>query len=347
MSRIFKKLSSACLSGFNDYISVYQKNIKKILPILADNRILKSHIKTKEIDHAMSLLRFSLVFNDLSFMTYTGSEKVDLIVLDQEWLRKNIGDEVIINTSKEKLDSLGIDYRNDYVAPMFMYPKGYEIDRLALELQPFIKNGKMLILPERMVMFYNKDSEGRMYWKTLTISELSKLEQWELVYEQESRPIPLIDQFNDQIKYKDLFEITIPYLEGVSFKNLSKILEDDGDLISSLRASIKIAIENCKKGDDPNVIARDVIEPKVDQINRKFHSIINSYSFRIAGAAIGTVVLAYSAAITTGLSSSIATTFGSGGLGILGREYSSFKEKMNTLKENPYYFLWRCKKLRK
>jgi hypothetical protein len=202
-----------------------------------------------------------------------------------------------------------------------------------------------LIQPDRALFYLTneKTDDGGRQWHGLNVSQFSPLEDWEIVEEQVSRPIPISFESNDHLDQSAMFEITIPYLEGVSFDDLSKILDDEGDLVSGVRQSIKQAISECGDYVDPRIVVKDIIDPKVDALNRKFKSTINSHAFRIAGAAVGTVALAYTAVTTAGISSAVATVCGSGGLGLLGNEFSSYREKINSLKDDPHYFLWRCK----
>jgi len=190
-----------------------------------------------------------------------------------------------------------------------------------------------------------KEEDGSRKFNTLDVSQFSSLESWEMTDESNSRPVSLKYDNINNLDQNALFQITIPYLEGVDFNELAKILEDEEDLLSSFRYSIKQAILETKDTNDILTVRRDIIDPKVDALNRKFKSITNAHRFKIAGAAVGTVAMAYTAISTAGISSSIATVFGGGGFGLLGKEYSNHQEKTNELKDNPYYFLWRCKQV--
>ncbi len=350
MKDVFRGLSFACKDGLDGYREEYLRHIKDIFLLLADQRLLKSQIKTNEIQKADSLLRFSLIFNELSLLTLSGGKELSMIMLQPQWYQDNFGVEgATFSVSEIKLMELGIDPENPAVAPSFLFPRGSETNNLVAELVPFIEKGRLLIQPDR-ALFVPKDDpqeNGSRRWEAVNVSPFSPLEHWEIAEEVTSRPILMDYQTTDHLDHKSLFEITIPYLEGVSFDDLAKILEDEGDLISGLRSSIKDALKSCGSEVNPNEVVRDVVNPKVDAVNRKFRSIVGSHSFKIAGAAVGTVVLAYTSVTGSGLSSAIATICGSGGIGLLGKEYSSFKEKINSLKEDPYYFLWRCKKLKK
>ncbi|MBT3022839.1 MAG: hypothetical protein KUF77_00335 [Candidatus Thiodiazotropha sp. (ex Lucina aurantia)] len=332
------------------YQNAYMDAIKEILPIVADQRALKSYIREQDIDKAESQLRFSLVFNDLSLLNWVGSNKLGMIWLQSDWFDRQFGvKDTKITTTREKLAELGIDPEGTNIVPAFVFPGGERADAMASELSPFVESGRLLIQPDRN-LFYLKEElteDGSRQWHGINASPFSPLDNWEIVDEKASRPIPIKSNQPLVRDEKQLFDVTIPYLEGVSFGDLAKILEDEGDLISGLRASIKQAISEYGNETDAHSLVNDLVDPKVDAINRKFKLLVNSHAFRVAGACVGTVVLGYTAVATSGISSAIATICGSGGVGLLGREYSSYREKVNVLKEDPYYFLWRCKQLSK
>lgn len=349
MKTIFEKLSSAAKISMNEYNNEYMNNIHTIYPTVTNPHLLKSQIKTKNMQDAESLLRFSLVFNDLSLFTYNGGNELAFSLLTKEWFEKYLSTSGIeITLSKQKFEELGLDPKNLQINPAFIFSQGDEVNRFAEQLYPFIENGRLLFQPDRFLLYLEgKNEDGGRRWNTLDVSHFSSLESWETIDESNSRPIPLQYSSNGNINQHSIFEITIPYLEGVKFSDLAKILEDEDDLLSGLRVSIKEATKEVKNTNDLITVRQDIIDPKIDALNRKFKSIVNSHIFKVAGAGIGTVALAYTAVSTAGISASLATICGSGGIGLLGKEYSDYREKINELKDNPYYFLWKCKQARK
>lgn len=350
MSELFRILSSACEGGMDEYRKKYLSSIKDVFPVITAPSLLRSHIRTAEREVAESLLRFSLVFNELSLFTLVGGKNLSVILLQPEWFNINFGiPGASLTISIDRLQELGLEPDNPKISPAFIFPSGDYADEIIVKLRPFIESGKLLIQPERS-LFYEKNElneKGGRDLAAIATTQFSPLDDWEIVDEQLARPIPMSFDNNDHLNQELMFEITIPYLDGVGFHDLSKILDDEGDLVSGLRSSIKQAIEQCGDAPDPRIVARDIIDPKVDALNRRFKSIVNSHAFRVAGAGVGTVVLAYTAVATSGLSSAIATACGSGGFGLLGREYSAYRDKLNELKNDPHYFLWRCKNVAK
>lgn len=348
MKEIFRELSQSAQKDIHSYHNKYMNNINQLYKTTVNPHILKSHIKTKSISEAEQLLRFSLVFNDLSLFTYNGGNKLAFNILSDDWFKQNFpNSEASIILNKKKLQELGVNTNNLEISPAFVFPCDDQISLFIEELHPFIENGKLILQPDRTLLYvdnYNNESGGRTL-KTLDVSQDLSLDRWETIDETSSRAITF--ESHNSINQKLLFEVTIPYLDGVNFTDLSKILEDEEDLLSGLRSSIKVATQEVSNTDDFLTIRKDIIDPKVDALNRKFNSIVNSHFFKVTGAAVGTVALAYTAVSTVGVAASIATICGSGGLTLLGKEYSDYRTKINELKDDPYYFLWRCKQLQK
>ena len=350
MNKLFTDLSKQSRSGISQYSRRYLSGVKEALAASTNPHTLKGFVRGKEYAAVDNVLKFSLVFNDLSILTLPPGNQLSLTYCLPQWFKENFGVEgcsVVI--SIEKAEELGIEPDKPDMLPTFLFPQGEDTDKYLASLEPLIASERLLIQPERILLVPEKElnKTGNRKWSTLDVSRHSPWDNWQILEEEKNRPLVIEYETDDTADQKTLFEVSIPYLDGVSFLDLSKILEDESDLLSSLRSSIKSTIEEAPESKDPRSIAKDLIDPKIDAINRKFRSIVNTHSFRIAGASLGSVVMAYSAVATSGLSSAIATICGGGGIGLLGKEYSMYKEKINTVKEDPYYFLWKCKKAKK
>lgn len=347
MKGLLEIFSNSEHAGIDSYTRLYMDNIKAIHALTTDPKLLKSHINSS-VSTSKDLLRFSLIFNDLSLLTPNNTEQLSMVMLQPEWFQENFGTPgLTIMASIKKLKELGLNPENPEVYPAYVFPHGNEVDHLIDELFPFLESGKLVIQPER-ALFHPVDTNenGGRNLQDIELSDNLDLNCWEIANEQISRPVK-ISQSILTPSQNALFDITIPYLNGVEFSDLAKIIEDEGDLISSLRVSIKQVIDNSANLANPTEAARDIIDPRIDSINRRFRSIINTQSFKIAGAAIGTVALAYTSVATAGLTSALATIGGAGGVGALGKAYSDYREKINEVKGDPFYFLWRCKTSKK
>ena len=190
MIELFKHLSSKSSDGIDSYRNEYLASVKEIFPVITNPNLLKSHIKTKEYEHAESMLRFSLVFNDLSLFTWTGGKELAMIWLQPKWFEDHFGSPgAAITTNVERLQELGINPENPEICPAFIFPRGDFADEVTRNLRPFIESGKLLIQPERLLFCLKKElnDEGGKNWESIGVLQFSPMENWEIVERVRSR----------------------------------------------------------------------------------------------------------------------------------------------------------------
>jgi hypothetical protein len=144
------------------------------------------------------------------------------------------------------------------------------------------------------------------------------------------------------------FDLAIPYLRGIPFSDLVLILDDAADTILNLRRGIQKALTQYPKS-EPNTIVefrRDVIDPELETLESSFKKVAASHKYSIGGAIVGSVGLALSAIMTGGATGLITGLLGAGGVGLIGKEYSAYRTKLEEMKENPFYLFWRAKRFR-
>jgi len=348
-SDIRRALSRAAKHSPDQYQSTYMDNVVALLSHVADPRRSTSQIVSYDVDQAAERMRFSLVFNELSLLTMLSTQALSVTTLDDGWFDLNFpGTETFLRYSAEVLTEIEADPQNPKLLPAFVFSSDDRHRRLINELSDFIESGRALIYPNRSIMVLRAEPhpETGALVNLLDSSKFASRIEWEVVGEEISRPLSILDNDNSD-KDHEIFDVSVPYLTGIPFKEIKNILDDEGDLVSGLRVAIKTAIEQVDGKVIPHELTRDVIDPAVDRLNRKLKLAINTHKFRVGGAAVGTAVLAYTAAATSGVGAALATIAGTGGLGLIGNEYASYREKVNAIKEDSYYFFWRCKEIKK
>lgn len=340
MTSIYRNLARGLKGKSTKYSTEYMDSIQYIYKDISKSHLLKSKIDTGEVEAADRFLRFSLVFNDLTLFRYPKGDEMEVIVLTNHWFKEKMGKDAYFRTNIEQLERLGLDQDKPKISPAFIFPTGDAFNKYADQLSSFTETGKLLFHPTRCMLSQSNEN----ILETVAVNEFTPLDSWEIIDESRSRPIEITAE-KPILEENELFEVVIPYLENVPYKDLSKILDDESDLVSQLRLSIKQAISECQNSNDYQSIRRDLVDPKVDAVNRKFRAIVNNSAYKVAAAGVGTAVLAYTSVSTVGISSALTTIVGSGGLGLLAKEYSEYREELNQLKSDPHYLLWRCKKL--
>lgn len=142
-----------------------------------------------------------------------------------------------------------------------------------------------------------------------------------------------------------LFEITLPFISGINFEKFAVILEDESALLSGLRSELKKVVTGLSNGNSSNKeFIQDLLRPEIDKLERKLKKIQGMHKLGV-GVSLGTFSLTLvlgslaGANIIQALGSGL-TTF-AGGL-VMGER--NYKDKMEDLKDNPYYLLWQIKR---
>ena len=135
---------------------------------------------------------------------------------------------------------------------------------------------------------------------------------------------------------------TLPYLEGLSFEQLSEILDAENDSLAEFRKSVRDMLVAVRKELSKfNDILNDMVHPATDKIERKFRSITNIHRLKVAGVTVGTVTLGLAALTSVGIGAALASVSGVSGLGLITKEYADHLKEKADLKEMPFYLLWR------
>ncbi|MGQ7938242.1 hypothetical protein [Paraburkholderia sp. D1E] len=334
--------------SLDEYFSVYIRELAAALDYCASPNLLKASISAKALAANPDILRFSLIFNELTQVVLPTAGTLQLIVPQGKAAKETFGKSgLALNMEIAHMKELGLTPDNlpDF-SPAFVLPEGKESEGLLRELSAIINQGRLVVAPERAAMYVEKVApDGSREWKLLNIQSDSPLAAWTIDSERKNETIPIVSQGIDNPAHKDLFDITVPYFANLSYTKLASILADEADLVASLRVAIKSAVKDAKEPNVAREVIQDVVNPKLDMMERKFKGLLSRYAVSLAGASVTTVGLAYTAITSqASIPAAIAGLAGAGGLALLSKEYSAWKEKQAALKDDPLYFLWRCKK---
>jgi hypothetical protein len=273
-------------------------------------------------------------------------------MLAPKGIKQTLGvDNIVADVPRSKATELGIAGNTSAeLIPAFIFQSGEETDRLLSELAPLVASGRVVVQPTRALVSRKeeKNESGTTTWEAHPVDVNSPFDAWRVIEEEEAdkRPVPV--SYAEAGSHEGaMFEITLPYLTGISFNDLAMIIEDERDLLGQVRSSIKSVVDSAKPDDDINEMARDLVDPEVAKLNRKLTSVQNIHALRMAGVTVGTVALAYTAVSTAGFAGAVAGISGSGGVRWISKQYADYRKERSELEQDPFYFLWRCRQLQK
>lgn len=346
MTTLDHLLADAVRRGPAHYYNEILRATRPIHERLSSPEILSGILHCKKISEARELLPVALILNDCTSIEYFGGSSLKISIPEARLYTEMFGtDNVRFNLSPEVLAEAKIDRANPSFAPCFAYADGAEQAPLMRSLLPFIERGNVIFQPSRGVMAREKvDDEGHTHWHMLDVDRSSPLDVWEPVTDNAMRPTPIEMSRVTGID-PTLFQITLPFLKGVPFRELNAVLVDETDLVASFRSALKATVRQATKdGLTAREMVNDLIRPKVSALERKLKSVQRIHRIKVGGAALGSVALALTSASTGGVGAGLLAIASAGGFGLLTKEYSDFVAKREEVEQDPFYLLWRCQR---
>lgn len=338
---ILQQLKESSLKSGTDLINSYVDNEDQIVQKIANFKGLKSEFYCKEPSNAIETIKFLSIYSDFSsiFMMPNNTDEYSLHYYppgDKRFrTRKVIFPKSVVGDFVPDSKS---------IIAAYMTHNNKSLSGLTSSLASFIDGGRVMIRPVRSLMVHQLNDKNQI----LYVNSDTPSDEWR-VKEMNENDSFLIDNGIPIFHTQLLYEITLPFIDGLSTDTLSQILTDETDILSGFRANLKRALLDIKDIENlkPNEFYNDTLRPEVDKINRKFRTIQNIH--RLGIAATFTAFTLSLIAIKVTPEFNFQTIFGvlaPSTLGIIGSEirYQNEEEK---LKDNPYFLLWKINKSKK
>lgn len=312
---------------------------------------VKTDIYLYERDSVVDWLRFGAVFSDLSvaYIHYTNTSSVF-----------GSGDEGSVSRWHDWIsnEDIPIDWQEfvrhehgpeSVITPVFRCIEQNEIRSLVTEIEPLIQSERLILLPGRSLMVtpgrdraftadetHNYDLDPR--------SPLGALVSGVRAARQDTTPLTAHSATQDFDQGR-LFEVTIPYLQGIAIAELAKVLNDNQDLLSTFRANLKLVIDRAKDtGKNLEELHNDVLRPEIERLGRELRTVANFHRMKVAGTVFGTVSLGLCALFTNGAVQAASALATSGGGALLINHIADYYRGKEEVKRNPYYLFWEFKR---
>jgi hypothetical protein len=337
------RLRDAASQGPKEYYEAVLAETRQIHDRLNAADKLTAIVFGEDPDRIKDLLSASLILNDCTSVVFNAGGNLKVNVPMPSQYKSMFGTDVVrFNVSKEQIVEHGIDPINPSIQPCFFYTDTEAQRPLLNALLPFIEGGNVVFQPTRGVLTKSLQPKS---WHIIGVDHKQPLDLWEPEPRtNQVRPKPLEVQ-SPNTSTEALFEITVPYLKGVPLRELHAMLRDEHDLVLAFRASIRTTVkESTKSGAAPADIINDVVRPKVIALDRKLRSLQRIHRLKVGGAAMSSVALAFTAASAGSLGGSLLAIASAGGFGFVANQYSDYLARLDELKQDPYYFLWKIRR---
>lgn len=353
-----KKLSrevyskAAMLGG--DFTREYINLVSSIREALSAFHGVKTDLQYNFSPESITDLKASLIFSDFTSVFPLGGNSVTWALHEKDSphspktvrVRRDFAEQ-LLSLNKRPIIKSGYICRNDT-----------EIKDFLRQVEPLAKSGRLMVRPMPMVMGLQKTPDGlwanlagslapvERMWGAIPVDPNSPTEHWldnDIKVRQDA--IPLKEGETDARLENKMCSFTMPYIEGVSFAQLAKILDSEGDCLAEFRSSVRKVVDEVQE-DSAKVIdiVNDIVRPATDKIERRFKSISTIHRLKLAGAYVSTAVLSLLTLTSTGVTASLAPLLGAGGFGLIAKEHSDYMKEKAELKEMPFYLLWRLQR---
>ena len=232
------------------------------------------------------------------------------------------------------MNETGIDAKR--FLPIYFNRNNQELKKLFSDYKPLVRSERLIIRPLRGVCVNFPEVEKvNLYY----VDPNTPNNEW---YINEMRQSDLINIDNGAINYTsvlNLFDITLPYFTNTGLDTICKILDDEEEILSNFRTQLKkLVIEAGNDYKKIQEIKQDVLRPSIETLNRKFKAVQTKHRI-IVGSSLGTFVL--SLAVGTIDADIILKAMAT--LTLMGVSNSDLNIKIEDLRDNPHYLLWKIK----
>src|SRR5258708_10543071 len=338
-AEIGRKLHSLVLKNSHDFSPHYNLFEKDFMDWYNKYDGLKTDIRVDlESAESNEMIKLSALLSDFTSVFPYHKDKFLYTFDPKAKGRKIIG-------PQKYLDNISKEIPNSQLFAGYASVSEEIIEDLFETLNPLIEAGKMLIRPEKIIF---AAEIGQDYRASIHPADSnSHADEWRAINEnQEQNSYPIFDNKSLIENHKQISEILVPYIQGIDLKEYSKILLDEEDLLSSFRVQMK-SYMNMLKNENINSteFKQDIIQPKLDSINRKFKHITNLHKLKVSGATLGTIGLFLVSLSQAGMIAALSQfiTFGLGTVGFIKNE-TEYQDNLDKLKDAPEYLLWKLNK---
>jgi hypothetical protein len=349
-----RELAAAAPEGASRLMTVYQEQYRPLHQLEVTPTLRIGHVMTDTAEEGPRAIKVGAILNDVCFVSLaTKSKELAIHWLKPAGIRKLLGtDRIVVRVPQSPPPALKEAMEKGQLSIGFGIPSEAAAQHVFKELGPLIEHCGVIPRPARSIIYLKETLPGgQRRWEFIETPLGEAVETWDLREVNVSAPQPLsIPIQTNQTVYQaeqTLFDVTLPFVENVSNDDLAKILQDEMDVLLEFRAALRSVINNASlEGQDTRQIVADLVRPKIANVERRFNHIVNMSRLKMAGAMVSTAALSLVSYMHTGLAQAVVPLLGAGGLAYGAQEYASRSNQLQSLKDEPFYLLWKLGRLK-
>lgn len=344
--KTLKHIRSKSDSAFLDY---FADNFKDINGAIAGFDGSKVHLRPMDTAKALDQIRFSAFAYDLATLDFphTGQAKLRAALDGKTSPFGGLNIQVDEGLAKDP-KYLAAD--GSFMAmPAMVAQTDPSVRKFADAVAPLLMRGHLLICAERGLITLEKtDITGRNHWMVHNVDPASPTELWIVEKTKAGDALPLVEEATARKGEVTLFDISFPFLAGIGFHDLARVLEDEQDHVSKARVALKAVVkEASSSGSSLDEVLNDVLRPQLDGLSRRLKGVEQSRALRQQGTVLGTAAVSFVGLLTGGMLQLAAAVGGAGGFGTMLKNEVDAMEKRSAIKEDPLYLMWKLRELKR
>jgi hypothetical protein len=336
------QLKQSGLQTASKFLSSYLENENDIVNKLNNHNGLKSELFLHNVEGELEQLKFTSIFSDVTsmYMVSPVKSKHHITIFNHD-------SPYAYERTVTIPDSLKYEIRPTYnLLPGYSYHTSSDIKKVLKHVDPLLKSSKVLLRPTRTLLVDQLKLNGNKNATFYYADGNTQVNDW-VVRDSFGKDGITIENYLKPMKVRQLMELTIPYFRDIKLDKLNNILNDEQDTLAGFRKELKSLILNFDAIEsDIQELREDVLRPQISQIERSFKHYKNVHSLTVAGGiAMFSLSLLKINIPEMHISEFINTVIGGAGLSGIIMSEIKYQENQNTLRNNPYFLLWRVNKM--
>lgn len=346
-----RKFLRANRSGANKFLKAYEKEFVPLSKALSTYSGLKTDIDVGYNEESLDVVRFAALTNDVFTFALHPSKAMVMSVFGDPSNRKDIfGEKLEISIQTDRANHLLEPGKALEVLPSFVHPSHREAGKLVDTIAPLMLQGRALLRPHRTLIVPKSNPVGREKWEMLDIDPSSPFDHWSNRRQSsDNLTVPLRQEHPGTTRNEiALIDVMLPFLSGIGFYDLARILEDEDLHLAKARVAMKKVMKEANSAElTKEQIINDVLRPELDNLERRFRALGRSKILKQGAAVVGAATLSLVALSTGGVAAALGAATGAGGLGLIAKDWLSDKEKAEAYADSPHYLFWRLRRLQR
>jgi hypothetical protein len=342
-TKLLNQIKESSLRSATDFVNTYAKNEDTIVNDFNEFEGIKAEFYCQDFFSAIDTTKFLSIYSDITSIFMLPHQVKDHLIHyyspeDPLFIQRH----VTFPTEVLK----GFVPQPHQILTAYTTQNDIDIKDVCKRLMPLIERGKFVIRPIRTIILENPSLKPQTDRVIYYANSDTPNNHWQIKSLNEKDSY-VIDSGLKNYQSNLLYEITLPYIKNVSIDSLTKIIDDESEILATFRLALKDLMLQSVTSDKAliNEIRNDKIRPQIETINRKFNTIKNIHKLSI-GASVTAITISL-LAIVTNSGTNFQTLFnpivGGGAIGMLASEIK-FQTEEDKLKDNPYFLLWKISK---